>query len=270
NFTDLVYDPHEANKERLKTLAQTCKQTGITYDLNKIYKKATFHLLYEDTHKFVFCLLPKVGTTTWKTVLETGLGKTLLRLSYIPQPVGLIKLHKYVKLVIARDPLERLLSSYYSKIHFSAHPDIRHIFEHKYGEKIMAFREGFIWETGMTDLNVTFEEFAKFVIACGAGARINSLNHHWIPQYILSYVCLHQYDFIGHFDKLAYDAPYAIQLMGLTDVAQFPPIHHSQGNTHFSEYSRLPLPLVKQLVEYYRLDYQFFSFDTPKLDHEAE
>ena len=80
-------------------------------------------LAVNDNLKLIYCVIPKVGTTTWKRVIaksreiQPRINRWILwkRLSNYTEEERNERLKKYFKFVFVREPLQRLLSAYKNK-----------------------------------------------------------------------------------------------------------------------------------------------------------
>ena len=77
-------------------------------------------LAVNDNLKLIYCVIPKVGTTTWKRVIaksreiQPRINRWILwkRLSNYTEEKRNERLKTYFKFVFVREPLQRLLSAY--------------------------------------------------------------------------------------------------------------------------------------------------------------
>ncbi|XP_077996825.1 carbohydrate sulfotransferase 11-like [Glandiceps talaboti] len=261
------YNPDEVNRERLNISKTVCAQESLTSGRVNYYQK-TYHLLQWKNYHFLMGLTPKVGTTMWKAIFRNSKEPSLRqysRLVKLKEKVGNEKLRTDTKIVFYREPLERLVSCYYNK--FYKESGVAKKYERSYRSFLLKYRPG----VSVNDLqngrrlNLTFAEFAEFVVEYGVSRQIDGFNHHWYPQYMVTNICLIDYDFIGHYETLATDGPYVLKLLGIEDVVKFPPIHNSTGRNRFiEEFKTLSPELVKNLTLYYQLDYKILGYEVPE------
>ena len=81
-------------------------------------------LAVDDDLKLIYCVIPKVGTTTWKRAIaksreiQPRINRWILwkRLSNYTEEERNERLKTYFKFVFVREPLQRLLSAYKNKL----------------------------------------------------------------------------------------------------------------------------------------------------------
>ena len=82
-------------------------------------------LVVDDVHKIIFCPIPKVGVTTWNDFFKKVLGfpapgwtkelnGTKKLMEYTPEEAK-YRLKNYLKVMVARHPIDRLVSAYNDK-----------------------------------------------------------------------------------------------------------------------------------------------------------
>ncbi|XP_006815290.1 carbohydrate sulfotransferase 14-like [Saccoglossus kowalevskii] len=260
NNTNDTYSPILSNQDRITHARQSCRCYNVTY--NSTSRASVF---FSEKYKFMFQLVPKVGSTMWQSVLHNtgekcriGNGTNMITCQ------SLQKLKQYTEVLFVRDPLERLVSCYYSKFHISAR--LSALYEKLYRSMILDIRKQYpkSKNTQHGRLNITFKEFAQIVISNGLTPL--PVSRHWLPQYLNSHICEINYTFIGHIEMLAQDGPFALKVLGINNFVVFPEVHKRKGNEHFDQtFQTLPWQMKKQLVEYYHLDYEIFGYSPPRI-----
>ena len=208
--------------------------------------------------KLVFCFIPKVSCTTWKRVLYqvrhngTGLrvsphNKSLFSflIDYPPAERKTI-LDTYYKAMFVREPFSRLLSAYRDKV----------------------IRKGaWFWkkvEPNITDQelkNMNFPWFVRYVLSFNHSSI--SMNQHW-RSYEQICPCEIDYDFIGHFENLAEEAPLFLKEIGVDKFVTFPEYHPSKSRPYMLEYySGLTREEIFKLWQFYELDFKLFGYEFP-------
>ena len=235
--------------------------------------KSVGHLLVDDMYKVLFGFIPKVGCTTWKDVMSrmrrshngvlsqtTTLRKFKNNLTEITY-----RLQNYRKVLFVREPITRMLSAYLSKLRTFG--NTQSIWERFIGRKIVQTYRGYDHEKRYRDLetklwmNITLSEYIQFITDTGSGIVMHELNDHWLPLHVVSNPCQIQYDFIGHYENLAIEAPFLMHWLGVDSVVRFPEVHMSNAaKSLVDEYSNVPLNLISKLYEYYGFDYKAFGY----------
>ena len=80
-------------------------------------------LAVDDEQKFIYCVISKVGTTTWKSVLARPRGNNprinrwvmWKRLTNYTEEERNTRLKTYFKFMFVREPLHRMVSAYKNK-----------------------------------------------------------------------------------------------------------------------------------------------------------
>ena len=224
-----------------------------------------YNIIVDEKFKILFCYIPKIACTQWKTVMAS-LGGTETKFwihdarnfkflgDYPMEEVDRI-LQTYFKFVFVREPFERLLSAYLDKF-YSGDPD----FHNNYGREIIKrYRPG----GNPEHKNVTFDEFLNYVLHIGKGYW----NEHWQTYDKLCHPCGIQYDFIGKFENLEQEAPYVLEMSGISRILNisFPEIKPSMT---FSKvpfyYSQISKERFYAVLKLFGNDTEMFRYDLPK------
>ena len=212
---------------------------------------------YDDELKIIYCVIPKVGTTTWKEVLaqSRGLAKNTdrweiwKRLSNCTDEVRLQRMKMYLKFVFVREPLQRLVSAYRDRLikHRSTTKDVRQ-------EIVQAFRPQDFEPEGKNE--VSFREFIQYF------SNNRARNKHWRQYEKLCHPCVINYDFIGHLETLEEDAALLLKMAEIDDRVSFPPIHNTTGSSEVPQYySQVPPEYITRIGEQYRGDFEMFGYE---------
>ena len=201
-----------------------------------------------------------MASTTWKRVLADlrGLKQGIFvhrpslwrRLGDYSGEEMSHRLKTYFKFIFVREPLHRILSAFKDKFigknrNFSK--NIRKLI-------VKALRPKDLDKYG--DNNVTFPEFVQYY------SQEIPRNPHWRQYEDLCHPCVINYDFIGHLESMAEDASLLLQMAGIDDRINFPPIHNatsSRDMVHY--YSKVPPEYVVRLAELYRNDFELFGYE---------
>ena len=188
------------------------------------------HLLYDDAKKIIFCYVPKAGCSNWKRMFAVLKGtekanntkrpssdvlKNINKLGHLSRTEQNKRLETYFKFAFVRNPLERIVSSYRSKIAVPMNyrnrehwPDdvLYHITKTYSKEKYTKWKET---NFTSTDIYPSFEEFIKYLI----DSDLDSLNEHFRPFINLCHPCAVNYNIIGNFYNLPNEAFYILDLL---------------------------------------------------------
>ena len=214
--------------------------------------------------KFVFCFIPKVSCTNWKRVLYSAekQGEQLLHNPHRKEHFSRLKdynvaerkeiLKNYYKAMFVREPFERLASAYRNKVN-----DVwfkRFVIPNKNDEELEK------------ESAVPFSTFIKNVLLTNATTfpeRGYIEDQHW-RHYEKICPCEVDYDFIGHFENLAEEAPQLLKIIGVDGYVTFPEYHPSKTKPHVSGYySQLTKDEIFQLGRLFELDFKLFGYDFP-------
>ena len=235
----------------------------------------TLHVIVDDHHKILFNYVPKVSCTTWKKVFMalrshyTGFYPRLLDFS--AEEVR-HKIATYRKVLFVREPITRLLSAYLSKFQSPHNLPTQRIWETYFGKQIVnKYRKGYRPMTNSSLLSnvpahqnlldIQLDEVIQFITDLGSEINMDEFRDHFLPIHRVSNPCVIKYDFIGHYENLAIEAPYVLRWLGVDHLVQFPPVHDSRAvKTLIQAYQKVPLDLLRRLWEYYKIDYEMFGY----------
>lgn len=248
----------QTRKELVKDYCKRRKRSDSLYGQDLRY-----HLVFHKT-RTIYCFAPKVASTQWKTVLSAlNEGNRTFhhaseikfdRLNAYPLEEVEQMLKTYFTFIFVREPLERFVSAYKDKF-------LREnvVFHQAIGREIIKkFRPNATEEALATGRGVTFSEFTNYVV------KTRHLDEHWRPFDKLCHPCAIQYDFIGHYEDLAEDAPYLLKTAGIDDRVSFPPFRPSRTSTELLVYfSQIPKLKILELAKIYESDYEMFGYRFP-------
>ena len=214
--------------------------------------------------KFVFCFIPKVSCTTWKRVLYSAENQGE-QVAFSPHGKRLFSwlkdytvakrkeiLKNYYKAMFVREPFARLASAYRSKVNIVWFK--RFVIPNKTTEELKK------------EAAVPFSTFIQSVLSSNAAplpGRGYIEDQHWRP-YERICPCEVDYDFIGHFENLAEEAPELLKIIGVDDYVTFPEYRPSKTTSHVLEYySQLTRDEIFQLGRLFDLDFKLFGYDFP-------
>ncbi|KAK8386461.1 hypothetical protein O3P69_010831 [Scylla paramamosain] len=262
----------EAEQRRRKTtLRQACREWSpkAREYLPRSMTDMSF-LLVDDRHKALYCFVPKVSCTAWKSIWMILTGMTTIKnpldikkfvphllhnkMMLVKQPYNVSvlqnKLNTYTKLLIVRDPYERLLSAYRNKLEHGKN----HTFWGQYVNKIIKYNK----KHGMgANTEVTFTAFVNYV----NGFSKPHLNEHWRPYHQLCFPCAIKYDVIAKYETLADDSERFLRLIGAPDYLHYPPFVPSKTASLLPQYmANLSQAQRHDLYQVYRRDFEAFEY----------
>jgi hypothetical protein len=279
----------ERQDKRQRLLSTVC--SNISRGADDVIRMSDLRWLYvDDTHKTLYCAVPKVATTNWKRVLLMLTGKMnvttldelsgtdvhghlqrrhLIRLNSLSRDEIQFRLRTYFKFVFVRDPFERLVSAYKSKFMTGRNT----YFQQRDGRRIIRrYRPNALNESLSRGHDVSFNEFVQYVIDPRSSLR-RPLNEHWRPYYQLCRPCQIRYDVIGKYETLEEDAVHVIAAIaaaagsGAGDVTvRFPVVRRTNRTSdRHLRLSSVTHDDVQRLCTVYSADCQLFGYSCPSL-----
>ncbi|XP_077986370.1 carbohydrate sulfotransferase 11-like [Glandiceps talaboti] len=280
----------EEQRKRRSLIYKQCEKYQVQATLDRISSRTLDHLLVDDTHKLIYCYVPKVACTNWKKILVFLNDKdhkyahvedvlpfdahhyaNMRKLSDYSYHEMKKRLKSYVKFIFVRDPMERLVSAYLNKFTKPYNSSVE--FQKLYGSQIISrFRKNPTDEALRNGGDVTFKEFVQYVVdhqTLRSGP--NSQNEHWRQYYHLCHPCVISYDFIGHYETLMEDALHLLKMAKLDNLVTFPAPLPDQGQTKLfmpDYYKQLSKYDVAAFWRLFAVDYLMFGYPSPNTYHE--
>jgi hypothetical protein len=278
---------HGADKQTNSVIQHTgCSQTTRVEKIHKLCLKydvkenfddvALDFLLTDDTHKVIYCPLPKAGCTTFKQLLVDSLGKSLnsnedIHHERVMEYVGIKTLNKYskeeidfrlksyFKFMVVRHPFDRLISAFNNKLR--GHPI-------NYGPHFhIVIREHFgkITErdsTGKILINVN--QFLHLV----AKEPDRFKNIHWQDSMSYCHPCLIRYDHVIYMETLERDAGRVLDHLPFPNGTRPVLSHLNQGvfrtsnrsDEVYNVFKGLDPHVLRRLLDMYALDFNVFGY----------
>ncbi|XP_072017277.1 carbohydrate sulfotransferase 13-like [Amphiura filiformis] len=286
-------DECEWNREQ-KRRRNTVENACAHYNPEQVTKEVLRHILVSDEHKTLYCYIPKVACTTWKRIiLALNHGKDHIAdvprnvhsafipsLSIFSPDEAVKRLQNYTKLMIVRNPHERLLSAYIEK--FTSTSPYAIPFQRNYGPRIQASNAKY-WRkkfhlnyTEKTELDMTsrkndkvqFQEFIRYI-----GDADNKLNsaaeEHWREMYRLCSPCSIKYDFIAKLETITEDSKFILSQIGaknLMSIVQAKPLHATNSSSESKiqkAYEEITEEDVLQFEKRFEKDMALFGYQRP-------
>ncbi|XP_013136089.1 PREDICTED: carbohydrate sulfotransferase 11 [Papilio polytes] len=267
------------NLARQELIQEACRRFPLNLSLDDLPPNQLEHILVDDEHKLLYCYVPKVACTNWKRILMILASKwngtdvlaipaslahspgMFRNLSTVPKEDRQIMLDNYNKMIIVRNPFERLLSAYRNKL--EGDTQSAKYFQDRVGKRIIrAYRENPSNESLAQGHDVTFKEFVLFLTNQSEEMADVVNNEHWQPITSLCHPCLIKYTLVGKYETLLDDSLLALNTINASYI-QFPRLAHTSGTAEklHKYFSQLDLPLIRRLYKLYKYDYRVFNYD---------
>ncbi|XP_023931730.1 carbohydrate sulfotransferase 10 isoform X2 [Lingula anatina] len=246
-------------KQRLKDRCSARKTAPFNY-----LKKLNW-ILVDDKYKLILCTMLKAASRNWRNVYQILSGRqdpaTVVfkgRKEYYTQLYSndyknnSMRLASYLKILVVRHPLERLVSAYKEQVLFRfLGPRVKTYINQQYKRNITLQK------------HISFSDFLQYIADNGPN------NIHWALVEDFCKPCDVQYDVIVHHEDLTTDAPNVLRLLGAEHlIAQFPSSHRkieSYRNATLIQkyYSGIDRELLKKVWDIYKEEASFLGY---KLD----
>ncbi|KAG2469859.1 CHST8 sulfotransferase, partial [Polypterus senegalus] len=269
---------YKIQEERKQLMREVCAK----YKSNSKRTITPYHvarIFVEDTHKLLYCEVPKAGCSNWKRVLMVlnGLasstkdiqhntvhyGNHLKRLDSFDRKGISHRLDTYTKVLFVREPFERLVSAFRDKFE---HPNS--YYHPIFGKPIISkYRANASRAALRTGAGVTFKEFIQYLLDVHKPV---GMDIHWDHVNRLCSPCLINYDFIGKFETMEEDANFVLHMIGAPKNLTFPSFkdrHSSEERTTIKitqQYFAQLAPVERQSAyDFYYMDYLIFNYSKP-------
>ena len=235
------------------------------------------HLIVSEKHKVMYCFIPKIACSNMKRIFlvlngvysdikhvnVSMMNKEITRLDNkaftTSQVFTMFK--NYYKIMLVRDPFERLVSAYRNKllnkqsVAFHSTPGKMIVRRYRFNDSKSADPKGD---------DVKFIEYVRYLIDNPS----KEVNEHWMSYHDLCRPCDVNYDFIGSIDTLSRDVSHA---MGQINVDKTKYYINPVGKTALvgtknviaNFFKQLPKKDFSALVEKFRFDHQLFGYEIP-------
>ncbi|XP_019643842.1 PREDICTED: carbohydrate sulfotransferase 10-like [Branchiostoma belcheri] len=281
NATDTSRLASIAQEKRIAVLKEFCRKNPDSFSRGFQSKKYLKNLIVIDKTKTIYCYIPKTGCTTTKLVMynlqhdknerneDHKLGwihqqRFKFLNSYSEKDVHK-RLSTYNKLIVVRDPLERLASAWFDKFVYNPR-------RFSYIKRLQ--RE--LWQSNLTTTNrsvsrngpgsveatsgdlppVTFRDFIWSIV------NRRYLNIHWEPFFSRCAPCQVQYDFIAHTDTLPEDLRLFFHRSGIVGKdGLLPKERPSRAKSRVGNiFVEVPTEDIRRIGEIYKPDFDMFGY----------
>nr|XP_045584797.1 carbohydrate sulfotransferase 11-like [Procambarus clarkii] len=164
------------------------------------------------------------------------------------------KLNTYTKLLVVRDPYQRLLSAYRDKFEDKG----EEFYIKNYAPVIRTFRQNVSdSRSPKPDTGVTFSEFVSYILSLPK----TSFDEHWRPYQQLCFPCDIHYDVIGKYETLVKDSEHFLRLIGAPETLHFPAYAPSRTSELLQAYmASLSHHQRQGLRKVYEMDFEMFQY----------
>ncbi|XP_022103204.1 carbohydrate sulfotransferase 11-like [Acanthaster planci] len=284
----------QRRKKRVSTVCNSYRNSSdarandLSYTLTPQLLRTMNHFLVSDSHRLIYCYIPKVGCTNWKRVLlvlggaiggtnqstqsETHViaQKHIRTLAGYSLQAAKERLDNYTTFMFARHPFERILSGYRDK--FLMDYPASTSFRRKYGPLISTYddpRHRHPSRRSDGTLNVSFAQFARYLGDPANSFRGDDPTEHWNQMYRICHPCAVSYDIVGNFSTLHEDADFLLNLKGLDTKVSYPKSTNptnSSDEQYLARYFANLLPGdIKALLDRYLIDFELFGYTLPSV-----
>ncbi|XP_078670393.1 carbohydrate sulfotransferase 11-like [Branchiostoma floridae x Branchiostoma belcheri] len=270
----------EAEKEqarRLATFKTYCERNPSTVDPSQTQVKS--HVMLFENIQTAYCYIPKTGCTTMKTLFYNVEHNTTVRsvdisdvellafrfkkLKHYSEEEARLRLATYRKIIVVRDPLERLASAWMDK--FVYQPKHRNFwgFVNGLNHRLRTYRERNLPDKSKQG---TFNDkkavsFRDFLF--GVSKRLDD-NEHWLSFNRLCLPCQINYDFIAHTDTIASDVRLFLKKNNITANEDILPEqrqrHVNDDNVFGDIYGQVPIEDILPLRHIFQEDFDMFGY----------
>lgn len=276
---------------RRKHVNEVCKKYGLDKP-SETYQPNAWEYLVNAKHGLVWCNVFKAASSTWFYNFNLLAGYTEQELLHAKDtPIQLARkryarpsvaeLHKAMNstpqplsFMIARHPLERLVSGFRDKILSGSryYSKLSRTILHRYkdmrnGEETDKAKSwSFFGKTKPKAVVPSFAQFVQFLL--DEAAKGHRLDEHWTPINNFCTPCLVDFDVFAKVETMEEDGNYIIFSAGIQDVIKPKRINRSRNeptNAVADKYlCQLSESQMDGLLKLYRYDIEMFSYDVSK------
>ncbi|KAI7811967.1 putative carbohydrate sulfotransferase 8, partial [Triplophysa rosa] len=264
---------------RQRLMREVCAKYTSGTTKRSVTRMHVSRIFVEDTHKLLYCEVPKAGCSNWKRVLmvlqglapstgeiqhdEVHYGNHLKRLDSFDHKGIVQRLKTYTKVLFLREPFERLVSAFRDK--FESPNSYYHPV---FGKPIISrYRSNATQQALRTGAGVTFKEFIQYLLDVH---RPVGMDIHWEPVGQLCSPCLLDYDFIGKFETLEEEANFLLRSFGAPSNLTFPSFKDRNPNAERTSseimrryFAQLNVTERQRAYDFYYMDYLMFNYSKP-------
>ncbi|XP_013394955.1 carbohydrate sulfotransferase 11 isoform X2 [Lingula anatina] len=255
-----------------------CRSFGIPKPFNISDIGQITQLYVDDRHGLLFCEVPKVGCTNWKKLLlylthnynyteamSLSQEDVHMRVLSFVTPLARFneygrkyRLQNYLKFMMVRHPMERVVSAYVDKLEDDHDPYLLWL-----GKRILKkYRKNPSEDALKTGRSVTFQEFINYLLdETKTKWGKKNIDIHWRTYDNLCHPCSIDYDVIGKYETLETDSNNILDMIG--SQIRYPSFNKSSKTATFMDkyYKQLSPGIVQKIWELYRRDAEIYGYD---------
>ncbi|XP_063050024.1 carbohydrate sulfotransferase 12-like [Engraulis encrasicolus] len=299
HLTPISQKLKQRQKERKETLRSVCSDNSMFPGKNRkfddIPDKELKNFIVDDRHEIIYCFVPKVACTNWKSVMavlsEKQVGgvvyhdpqniprhtiheqnlhltfdKFKKRYGSFSRHMLKTKLQKYTKFLFVRDPFVRLISAFRNKFE-----ETNDVFYKMYARGMLQKYGKYprppasIREALAAGIRLKFSHFIQYLLDPKTERR-NPYEPHWKQIYRMCHPCQINYDFVGKLETLDEDAEHLLRILRVDNVVNFPVSDRNQTKNSWEQeyFDNIPYEWRRQLYKTYEVDFRLFGYDKPK------
>ncbi len=275
--TDVATKPSwaqvQVQSQRRRLVAEACESNpNLDLTIEGVLARKQPNIFVSDSHKVVYCSIPKVSCSTWRSFFLKlhgatdythgehdygNLKKHGLKLlhKYSPSNVTRI-LRDYKKFVVVRHPYIRLHSAFMQKLANLKDPQ----FAPNYGVRIIKrYWKNPSPQNLATGQNITFEDFVRYITDPDVPFAEGN-QEHWATYKYICEPCLIKYDYILKMETMAEESePLLREVIGTNltlGMRNVNPAHHED----MSPYDAIPRELMDRLWGKFGMDFKLFGY----------
>ncbi|XP_076065209.1 carbohydrate sulfotransferase 11-like [Oratosquilla oratoria] len=203
--------PPEAPQLKRAHEALTVSKKMSDFLMNTYLKEALTHIVHLPELRLLWCIMPKVASTSWAHALLAASGYSRKKLMATPKPAQVLLREEYeavqpkhlnttleqtTKFLLVRHPMERVVSAYRNKLEDSYKSHDSGYFYRTYGRDIaIKYRKD---HHAVTKREPTFGEFVDYIV----DTEVWKFDEHWRPMWLQCHVCEFHYDFVVKYENL--------------------------------------------------------------------
>ncbi|RVE60569.1 hypothetical protein OJAV_G00182310 [Oryzias javanicus] len=280
-ISQTVQQQQHERKMLIRKMCNENEKLGVKSTKDGINK----NLIVDDTHRIIYCFIPKVACTNWKRImfilrcgkpypdpitidpsLVHGQNKfNVLKNAEILERRDQLK--NYTKFLFVRDPFVRLISAYRDKFQYK---ESNQYFYQNFGRVMLKLYANqsdppnTMKEAHALQKLPSFQHFIQYLLDPRT-EKEEAFDIHWRQMHRLCHPCLIDYDFIGHQETLQEDARVLLRMLKLEDEVEFPPTENNMTTSDsVSDWFRtVPLEDRRRLYELYEEDFRLFGYRRP-------
>ncbi|XP_078681512.1 carbohydrate sulfotransferase 10-like isoform X2 [Branchiostoma floridae x Branchiostoma belcheri] len=265
--------------ERIATLKSYCR----TNDTKITEFPTRRRFIVNERYKLLYCQVFKTGSTTTLTILhnlehndrrnthdmrEQLNDLPFKRLNTYSDEEVRFRFETYTKLIIVRNPLERLVSAWEDKFSYAPsrfgyrkqyHSMLKTLLSNTSNTKLGPFK---LLPEGTDNRSYPIVPFPAFIKAVGTN-RTEWQDPHWQLISDLCAPCQIDYDFIMHTETIAEDYQLFFRKAGIVGREDLiPEVRQRKGDKLFwNFYKEIPMEDLWQIKQKFKVDYDMFGYN---------